>query len=326
MSEFMFPEKSRIINTPNRYTFRFLDNSNAPTAAATATQLDVQGYGRFRLNQIGSVKMVRGQFPVREKWSLTAATAAEITVTGPIPNNTYAHVEMVVRSSRRSLILARPEYEFGRTFNFSILLSTGETAATFLAKLYNAIVALRNDKNRDLLIAPGSGTAGTINANDFATSLTELEIELMERGSYIEIFRVTNDNNTPSNYITVFNPTRIQAGSEGIGYGSDVEFTEKVTGNNNMPYGFDFADIPREKELYTEISWIYDVSNRPDPKSAILSNRPPMLLYINESACESLIDNLADFFNQVAGTQFSAVVSGVYTKDTATVAQFKTNA
>jgi hypothetical protein len=326
MSEFRLEDKTRIINSPTRYNFRFLDNNNNVTAAATATQLDIQGYGRFRLSNIFGARLTRGQFPTTEKWSLTAATPAEITISGPIPNNTYVHVEMVVRSSRRALALARPEYEFGRTFTFSVMLSTGETANTFLAKLYNSIVTLRNDKNRDLFIAPGSGTAGTISANDVATTLTELEIELLERGSYIESFRVTNDNGSPSNYVTIFNPTRIQDSSEGIGYGSDVEFREKVTGNNNIPYGFDFADIPHETELYTEIYWGYDVSNRPDPKSSRLSNRPTMVLYMKESSCEPLIDNLADFFNQVPGTQFSAVVSGTYVKDTATVAQFKTNA
>lgn len=326
MSEFLLPEKTRIINTVNRFNFRFLDNNNVPTAAASATQLDIQSYGKFRLNQIKNAKLVRGQFPVREKWSITASDSSEISLAGSIPNNVYAHVEIVVRSSRRQFALARPEYEFGRTFTFSVMLNTGETPATFLAKLYNAMVILRNDKNRDLIVAPGSGTTGTISPNGVATSLNELEIELMERGSYVESFRVTNDNGAPSSYVTIFNPTRIQNASEGIGYGYDVEFTEKMVPFNNAPYGFDFADIPHENELYTEVSWIYDVSNRPDPKSSLLSNQLSMVLYINENACKPLIDNLADFFNQVPGTQFSAVVSGVYVKDTATVAQFKTNA
>lgn len=324
MSEILIPEKVLVCNNTTKYPMQFLDNANTPAPSGTATQLDVRGYGRFPLSRLSNAKLVRGLSPRNEKWSITAATPTEITLTGPVAGAIVV-VEFFVESTRRQFVLARPEYEFGRLFSFQIRLSAGETEATFLAKLYNSLTVELNDKNRELIVKSGSGTTGTFNGVK-ATSLTELELEVNLRGAFIKWFKVSNVDGTPSNFVTVFNPTRIQEMSAGIGYGSDVEFKEKVTGNNNTPYYFDFTDIPQEDTLYTEISFDL-LANTQDPQSSLLSRRSRFVMYLNENTCESNIDNLADYFDQLLGANklFNATVAGTYTNGV-TAAQFKTNA
>ncbi|MCS7317143.1 MAG: hypothetical protein NZZ41_02320 [Candidatus Dojkabacteria bacterium] len=324
MSEILIPEKVLIRNNTTKYPLRFLDNSGTPAPAATATQLDIMGFGRFPISRLSNAKLNRGFAPRNEKWVINASTATEITLTSPVAGAVVV-VELFVESTRRQFVLARPEYEFGRLFSFQVRLSASETTATFLAKLYNSIMVDVNDKSRELIVKSGSGTAGTFNGVK-AVSLTKLELEVNLRGAFIKWFKVSNVDGTPSNYVTVFKPTLIQSMSPGIGYGSDIEFKEKVAGNNNVPYYFDFTDIPYEEALYTEIS--FDLTaNTQDPQSSLLSKRSRFVIYLNEGSCESEIDNLADFFNQLTGANkvYNAIVSGTYTYNV-TAAQFKTNA
>lgn len=323
MSEFLIPEKVLVINDSTKYPALFRDNANAVVAAASATQYHQEGIGTTKIAQVTKARLVRGQVPTNERWSITAATAGEITVTGPIPNNTLVFFEFVVRSTKRQFSLQRPEYQFGQTFRFPVNMNTGDTAGIILAKLYNAITVDENAKERFMIVDSGTTTAGTF-VNGLATTLTELEVVLRERGSYITEFKAVGVDNLASNYITVFNPTRIQAVVAGIGYGSDVEFREKLTYANNEPYFYDFSDIPQENALYTEASWTISV-NRTHPTSPNMSNQIRVVLYINQNNCEPFIDNLADYFDQFPGTEFDAIVGGVYTKDT-TAANFKTNA
>lgn len=324
MSEILMPEKVLIRNTSTKYPIAFLDNNGTAVAATAATRFSVNGYGTFPVAQLSNAKLVRPLAPRFEKWSLTAATAGEITVAGSIPANTEVVVEMFVESTRRQFSLARPEYEFGQLFRFVINLNAGETAGTFLAKLYNSVMVEFESKQRELIVASGSGTAGTF-ANGRATTLTELELEIPLRGAFVKYFRVSNKNGSPSSFITVFNPTRIVTMSPGIGYGSDVEFGNKLASYNNTPYHYDFDDIPTETGLYTEVSFSMTAATR-DPQSSILSRNVRFVMFLNAATCETDIDNLADLFSQVGftNTEFYGPVAGVYTNNI-TAAQFKTN-
>lgn len=324
-THFNIPERVRILNNSTRYPITFRDNANVVVAPTAATKVLIEGMGIFNLPNIVSAKLSRGFNPSFQKWSITAAAPAQITVVAP-PSPARVWIDIQLESTGRDFATARNDYQFGVTIRKELTFLPGETTNTAIAKLYNALFLNTSAgfANKNYLLKSGSGTAMTF-VNGKATTGTVLEIETADRNYFIKSFTVTNDEGMPSTYLTVFNPVQVTPFNRGINYGSDIEFKEKMQVGNNSPYGFDIQEIPLEKSIYTMVEFTYRViSDNQD--SGINPNRGNKL-FLLESACEATIDNLADFFNQLpaANKSFDAIVAGVYTYNV-NATQFKTNA
>lgn len=306
MSEYLIPEKVRIINNSANYPATYYDAAKAVVAPGSAVELDITGYGKVKTANLLEAKLVRGLSSALNSFEVNAATPAEITVAGAIPNDTRVTFLFRLETVNREMRLARPEYEFGETLVYNVNLKTGDTANIVLAKLYNSIMFGKH-RNRDFLVT-AVGT-GSFDASGRATTLTKLEFSAVLPGTFIKWFKAEDVVNTDSEYVTVFNPTQTQAMIKGINDGSVVEFREKLIGYNNTPYFYDFPEIPIEGQLYTSVYFKFKI-NRPDPKSPHLSETVAMLMYLNESTCGAYIDNLADFFNTFSDTVLTANVSG----------------
>lgn len=323
MADHLLPEKVRVLNNETRYPVSFQDNNSAPASPEVADQMFIQSLGLTKTAQISRAVLTRGRAGANQKLSVTAATAAQITVAGTIPNNSIIRFRFFLETTKRQASLERPEYEFGRIITFNVNANTGDTAGIILAKLYNSMTVELNSRNRELLIGSGSATAGTFNGLK-ATTLTVLEFEALERGTFIKQIEVEGADGLPSSVVTVFAPVTSQEFVEPIGLGFDLEFTQKLQNNNNQSYWFDSADLFDESALYTEISWDIVVS-RPSPYSPNLSNLVRHVVFLKESSCDNVITQLADFFEQFSGAQYNATVGGTYTFGV-TAGQFITNA
>jgi len=323
-SYFQIPEKVRVINNIAKTPISFRNAANAVVAATGAATLSIDGFGRFDLTNIQNATLARGLTPRLQTWSITAATAGEITVVAPA-SPTRVWVKIDLESTGRDFATARNQYEFGRTIELEVTANVGETAGTLSAKIYNALfVNTLSGTQKNIFIKPGANTAGTF-VNGAATTMTELEIQSANRDYYIRSFVITSDTGLASTVLTVFAPTETVPFNKGINYGSDVEMRQKRTTFNNWAYGWDTDEIPAETALYTSI-YFEVIPSRVQKQDSNLSDRNRFVLFLNEDTCEPTIDNLADFFNQLGATakEFDALVTTVYTYNT-TAAAFKTN-
>jgi len=324
-SIYRIPDKVRIINSTTKTPISFRDAAGAIATPLTATNLLIEGFGNFKLNEITSVTMSRGLAPTLETWSVTAANAPEITVVAPA-TRTNVWFEIELETVAEEAKNARNAYTFGRKLTYSITTNTGETAGSVLAKLYNAmfVTSSPTSTNKRFWLQPGAGTTGTF-VNGVATNITVLQIQPSSRFDFIKSFKVTGDNYFPSSVVTIFNPVKTVAFNKGKNYGFDIETKEKSTAFNNWAYGYDMDEIPIKDALYTSIYFTYK-SNRIAKQDSNLDNVTTFLVYLNQGVCEASIDDLTDFFNLISGSKlFNAIVTGVYTNNV-TALQFKTNA
>lgn len=301
MSEILIPEKTRIINQASDYPVVFRDATGAVVTPDAATEFSMQGFGTTKLANVTRALLSRGLQPIQPVYNVTAATAGEITVVAPAAGKDYVvQVKFEIETTNREFVLARYAYEFGRTETFNLLLNSGDTAATVLAKIIQSIKAFNNKVREELISYSLEGGTEEVP--------TGLNITTVLRGTYLKNFRIEKEVDDDPNIITVFNPTVTDAGTSGIGYGSDIEFREKMQYKNNMPYFYDFKEIPVENALYTQIYWEFEAARR-DPKSSVTSDRIRQVLWIQENgANEAYIEAFGDFFDQYADTIFKALV------------------
>lgn len=278
----LIPEKVRVLNKPSQAPITFLDAAGVATTAAAAVTMDIEGYGKTKIADVTKVSIQRGTQPVKSE--------AEVTITSAsgIPANTSVYLEVIVETTNREFRLARPDYEFGQKLRYKVTGDGTITDATTLAAAFEASIESNLYRNRKLLVS-ASAAAGVLTL----TAETEDGYSISQRGLYFESIKLVSETggiSTDASIVPV-----ITAGTEGIGYGSDIEFKEKLQGKNNTPYFFDREEIPYETSLYTEISWEFSIS-RPDPKAHDLSPKTRHVLYLEETAMDAVIDDVADFF------------------------------
>lgn len=305
MSDIMIPEKVRIINKPSKYPITYKDAAGGTVAAAAAVEQDISLFGKTKIAQVENVSLTRGISPKKPVYQLNSGNTAEIQITGPIPANTTAYFKFKIETTNREFRLARPEYEFGQLLTYEVLLQTGDTDLEVLRKLYDVINAGAH-RNRKYLVTAKVGSGGTLTA----TTLDILDIVVEENGMFLEDFSVEGEDDLVSQYVTVFNPTNTEQFLKGKGYGSDVEFREKMQYKNNVPYHFDFEEIPVDDALYTVVSWNIQI-NRPDPKSPDLSENIRHVVYVKEDAtgASAYIDAIADFFLTTPATRATSLAA-----------------
>lgn len=306
MAEFVLPDKVRIINDATKYPITYKNAAGATVAAASAVEAAIQGFGSYKIAHVKEVAMHRGCTPVLPSYTVTAATAAQITVPGTNPNGATVHFRMVLESTSRRLEVARlTGYEFDIPFEFPVVLDTNDTANKVLYKLFKSING-GAEFNRDQVIK-----ATATNINDTTGTVDSIVITVDEPGDFIREFRAVGEDGLQSAYVTVFAPATTTQMVRALGWGSDVEFLEKLQGGNYInTYHYDTQEVPLQNSYYTEVSWKFSVS-RPDPTSANLSNERTVVLYIQETAAnETYIDTLADFLLTNLSTRGTAIENG----------------
>lgn len=315
MSEFLLPEKRRVINSPSQLNLSFTNLAGAIVPASTASICNMEGFHTLRVPQTSNVRLVRGLANRRSSQELNSATGAQITV-GTVPAaNTRVSFEFNFQTTSRAARFARPEYEFAMKVVYNVNLQVGDTAAIVLAKLHNSMVVDRNARNRDLVINVVAPTTGTFATVDNATSITRLVFEADDEGTTFVGFKALGDNGLPSSVVTTFNPIVNQAFVRGVGRGSVIEFGNKTVGGNNSAYFPDFDEIPVQNQLYTEISFMTTiVPSVGQMNNSNMNNTSRFVLFLNESTCQSMLTTaaLTGFFHQFLDTQYSYTSAGVY--------------
>jgi hypothetical protein len=299
----LIPEKTRIVNLAKQWVPAYLNNAGATAAAAAATQMFVPGFGLTKTSQVKAVSIVRGLSPIQNVVTITVNSAA----LGSIAANTKFYVEVDIESTNREFRLARPEYEFGQTLRYQITIGPSETADSVVTKLA-ATINSQSERERDFLIS----AVGDTGADTVTLTVQQPEgYSKFFRGTFIDGVRFQDEEGqATTDFTTAPTFATTVAGHEGIGYGSDVEFKEKLqNGNlNGATYYFDNQEVPVEDALYTRIAWDIEIS-RPHPKDVTISDRLRHVVYIKEdvAALETVIDIMAAFFLTTPATRLTSL-------------------
>jgi len=309
MADFLLPEKVRIVNDFTKYPTLFQNAAFGTVAAAAATQMNIRGFGITKIANVTNVTMTRGTTPSLNAYRITAGTT--LTVAASIPAGAAVTFVFDVNSITRRLHLARNSYyQFGQNLKYTVVMEQNDTAQKVLYKLYKAINA-NTDADPTYVIKATVGSGGVL--NDTAGTLDILDVTLPEVGDYFQQLYTEGPDGFTSSYITAYAPALITPFFRGKGWGRDIEFLEKLKeGNSQDPRFFDFNEIPFESGYYTEIAWTFAV-NRKGRFSTDLSNSCSFVLYVLEnSANETVIDNIAAFFLTDPATRLvSAETDGI---------------
>jgi hypothetical protein len=344
-----------LTNFPIDYT---LGTTQATSTALLGDNLFIGGLLGYTSTGIPYTKVsrvvgTRAKAGTTHKVNVTAATASEITVTGTIPANTKVYLTFNVVDTHWEAMYQTKRLTNFRQRPFEINITTGETAATFLAKMVNTITytyRARGVKNPNFTVAPVSGATVSGTYNDGTTfsgilasaltqpvrsytSISDVDFETLTSYQYFEKFAVTGVDNQASAYVTVFAPTTTQVQAAGMGTYDEL-FAKRTLLGMDWANGWasqnkgEQAQIPIRGNLYTEFA-ITMTMDRKDfhnyfPNST--SDEETLVIWVNQTALETSISSLADYFDRSSGSEiWNAVVGGTYTNNV-TLAQFKTNA
>lgn len=325
-----------LVNDLNKFNVEFLDATYTAVAPATATKLRVLGFGEFDLASLRAVKAKRAKTGQLQRLNVSSATPAEITLVAPPAPNTEVTFEVLIKSTRYLAEFHNSKVTRDVRRTYQVILQPTDTTATVLAKLYNAI-KFEDPTRPNTYIdtdAAGFASVGTIDpVTGRASSITELNLQAKYEFTKI-VFQSVQDatTNAQSGYITVFAPTTVQQGFEGVNdYSWMTENIRILTESSVYPFAYFGSQMPIDGNLYSD--FIFDVKQEREgiynhgAADADVNTTTRYQLFINQNTCEATIDNLAAFFNQVTlptTPVYSAYVGGVYTNGTSLV-QFQTN-
>ena len=323
-------------NTTTDHVISFFDDSYVTALPAAATIMQVDGFGEFKLSQLRSVKGNRALTGQTQRLNISSGNVAEILLTAPTAPNTEVTVIVEFKSTRYEAEFHNAKVDRGTRRTYQLILQPTDTTAIVLAKLYNAIKfedPARGNTYVDV-DAVGFASVGVIGVDGKATSITELNLQLKREYVTMLIERVEDaTSNVPSAYLTLV-PTVVRAGFEGVNtYNWMTENTRILTENSVYPFAIYEDQMPVRGNLYSD--FVFDVvQDREDvynhgAADAQVTTSTRYNLFVNQTACEAVVDDVAAFLNQVVtpvAPKFSAYIAGVFTYQTATLAQFQANA
>jgi hypothetical protein len=323
-------------NSTTDYPVYFYDATRTVVAPSVATTMVVEGFGEFNLSQLRSVKGNRALIGQTQRLNISSGNVAEILLTAPTAPNTEVTVIVEFKSTRYEAEFHNAKVDRGTRRVYQLILQPTDTTATVLAKLYNAIKfedPARGNTYVDV-DAVGFASVGTIGVDGKATSITELNLQLKREYVTMVIERVEDTtSNVPSAYLTL-NPTVVRAGFEGVNtYNWMTENTRILSEQSVYPFAVFENQMAIKGSNYADFVWDV-VQERTDiynhaAADATATTSTRYNLFVNQTFCETVVDDIAAFLNQVVtpvAPQFSAYVGGVYTYQTATLVQFQTNA
>jgi hypothetical protein len=323
-------------NSLEDFPVRFYDNNYVAAAPGVATIMSIEGFGQFKLPTLRTAKGNRAVVAQTQRLNISSANPLEITYTAPASPNTEVSVIVEIKSSKYLAEFHNAKVDRGTRRVYQLILQPTDTTATVLAKLYNAIKfedPIRGNIYFDLDTV-GFASVGTFDPiTGRATSVTELNIQSKYDYVTLVVERVEDaTSNVPSAYLAL-TPTVVRPAIEGVNdYNWMTENARIITENSVYPYAIYENQMPVKGNLYADFTFdvrkdLVDVYNHAaadaDGTQTVRHN-----LFVNQTACEAVVDDIATFLNQVvtpAPMQFSAYVGGVYTSATATLAQFQAN-
>lgn len=290
------------INAPESRALTFWDDNYNEVVPTAATKMRIKGFGPiFTKSRISKVIGVRGNAGSVETLTLDATN---ITVAGTIPVNSTVRIAMNVNSINKQGEHART-YQYGSWEYLQISVEPGETVATFLAKLYNAInYSSQGGTLRELVSVDEVSSTGTFDADGTATSVTSLAINTVELGMYFDIrdgFKITSAENAQftSPYVQFTDTTVGAITTQGYeGRGNYQELKGVFMEDDTAPYHFHRYERPLRGTLYTAFNFSHaapeEVGGNNIPNE-VLSTRTPYTVYVNETLCVTTQQELADF-------------------------------
>lgn len=343
-----------LTNFPINYT---LGATQAASTAAAGDNLFIGGLLGYTstgvpLSKITRVAASRARLGTNHIVNVSSGTATEITVTGTIPANYKFYLSFDIVNVNWNNQYAAKRLKNFKARPFEIAITTGDTAATTLAKIWNTINSIYRQRNVKIpdfqLVLPTTATVSgvyndgtTFNAVLVSaltqgilklTSLNDLNFATNSEYEYFENFKVVGADNAPSPYVTVFNPSVVQAQNVGIG-----TFNEMIAKRTMLSQDWNTlffsqgkgvqAQMPIAGNLYTEFSVTFSASRGDfhDYFPGTNSETEEVIIWVNQTALEAQCDLLADYLDRSTGTKiYNAYVATVYTNG-ATQAQFKTN-
>lgn len=241
-----------VVNDPSFYPLVFTGGAGN---AATATNLNVKGFhSALPVGNVVKVVGQRGRAATVQTENVTAATAAEITVAGTIVPNTIAVISIVLESKYNRAQFARHGMTHRNPIKLQIVLQPGDTAATVLAKVYNAFVhyQLIGGGNPELPFTIQADPA-TVFSNGIATSCPEIQL-LGKDETFSWTSSVTTVEGLPHPNITVWKPTVTIPSDEGLGTPQWIDRSVRIRTNASVrPYAFKDDQFAQPGALYTTI-------------------------------------------------------------------------
>lgn len=288
-----------VVNDSTNYPVKFLGGAGTSTSS---DKMVIQGFGEFAKTGVTRAYAVRGVAATKQLENITAATAGEITVTGTITTNSIAIVDFTVGSYNNEAYMGQARMTYGKSLRLPIRLSSGETAGTFLAKVYNML--RQHLAIGQYPISIHSSTAGTF-SNGVATTLTELVLESTDADWYWTS-KVTDVAGNPHSNITVWVPTKTVSSFSGRGTAAELYANTRLrTGASTMPWGIKTDQNVSENgtDLYTRV--FFDFSKTDGKKNGFavdetVTSSSPFEIWVKEtgSGYSTYTTALLNFFDQ----------------------------
>ena len=353
--------KTVVVNDNANFPFNYYTTGTGVPVASTALLGDtlyiggMLGWGSNGLpvTNITRSSASRGKTGTKNLVKLASGTATEITVLNSAPANTKVSVFFDIVNTNWDNAYSVKRIENFKNRPFDVTMQNGETNATFLAKLHNAMTwAFKGhgvtDKFMTTLIPAGATVSGFYNDGTIFTgilfsalaqpvrnytSITEIRFEAMDTYSFFRGFKVVGTDYQPSPYVTTFAPSQVVAQDGGIGNYNEMRAKRTLLATDNWADLFFSegmgiqAQRPLAGKLYTE--FVVSISKRVDYIHGIPlgsgSETDDFIIWINQDLT-SCITDFADYIDRKAGITktWAAFVATVYNK-AATLAQFKTN-
>jgi hypothetical protein len=331
-----------VINDLALHQVTFTNLAGVVTPAATADIMRVEGQGEYNKATLSNAFGIRSRQAVVQRFEITAATASEILFTAPTVPNVEVVLEFRINSSRQTARFNNNRPSSWIDKSYQITVNSLDTAQTVLAKIYNMFKFGERYGNGHVNVdAVGffstgldvNGAALIAGQLALAATVTQLNLELIDNSSKLEIRAVQGADSLSSNYLTVFKPTLVRDNHEGYNdYRYMTEHVRVRTDESTSRWSiYQDQQIPKGA-TYAEFRFEI-LKNRPDVKGMDVwgqkvESTTHATLYLNEQSCEPTIDLVAAFLNQVTlpvAPVFSATVTGTYVNETATLAQFQAN-
>jgi hypothetical protein len=348
-----------VINDLTNYPVEFtLGATQATSTALLGDNLYIGGFLTYTstgipFSKITRVVGTRAKNGTKNKVNVTAATSTEVALTGTIPANTKVYLTIDIENNHYDSEYATKQIRQFKLRPFEINITTGETTATLLAKITNTInwaYRPRGVKNPNFTIVPPSTAtvSGTYNDGTIFTgvlvsaltapvksytSISDLDFECVDIYSKFKSFKVTGVDGQPSQYVTTFNPTTVTSQTDEYGTFAAISPRRNLLGMDWSNLYFSQgkgvqAQLPIPGNLYTEfaITMTMDRSDLHNFFPTTTAEQETLIIWVNQTALESTVDSLADYFDKATATEiWNGFVGATYTTG-CTLAQFKTNA
>ena len=339
MAQLVIGTKTQLVNSSTLFPVTFYDANWAASTALLGRYMKIEGFGTFDVNNLHDVIGYRGAAGAVETRRIVLA---DLAVAATIPVDTIVNVKFSIETYRyrsEAIRIGRPGQE--RQFQIVLNPTDASSPARVLAKLYNAIYSTLFSEDEkvvntyDPTVMAGAPYNGVFSGNQ-AVTLDALDTFLLYPGERFNI-KFTTESGRPTPYVTYTEPAPLVSGFVGRNNWDTLKGVF-IDGETRMPYSVDRVSIPINGILYSSLQWGYRSDrNKEGFGGGIVVSQTDIYsddkfeLFINESACLPMQNNIVDFINRgtvlstANPTRYAAPIwySNAVTPTTITAAAFK---